>query len=152
MYPKRYYQSPTYKSWAAMLTRIRNPNREDWPLYGGRGIKVCKRWLKFENFLKDMGVRPEGKTLDRRNSNGHYTPKNCRWATASEQMKGRRTGWNTGEKNHWAKFTNVQVQKIRKNWNHTYAYIDKIAKQYVVSFGCICKIVYNETYSLVKQN
>lgn len=76
----------TYNSWVSMTGRCRNPNNIGWHLYGGRGIVVCERWASFENFLADMGERPEGKTLDRYpDSNGNYEPANCRWATAKEQ-------------------------------------------------------------------
>ena len=77
--------SLTYHSWASMIQRCTNPKRFYYHRYGGRGITVCKRWMSFENFLADMGERPEGTTLDRRDNDGNYTPKNCRWATKQEQ-------------------------------------------------------------------
>lgn len=86
----------TFKSWDSMLQRCTNPNDPSYPRYGGRGIKVCKRWLKFSNFLADMGVRPEGKTLDRINNDQGYKPGNCCWATAEEQQRNRRNSrWVT---------------------------------------------------------
>jgi hypothetical protein len=70
-----------------MLARCRNKNAENYKWYGGRGIKVCKRWEKFENFKKDMGERPKGMTLDRINVDGDYRPSNCRWISQEEQKK-----------------------------------------------------------------
>ena len=84
--------SPTYTSWTAMRTRCQNRNYSNYAYYGGRGIKICARWESFENFLADMGERPEGMTLDRIDPDGDYIPSNCRWATAKEQ----RHNWSRG--------------------------------------------------------
>lgn len=83
-------QSPTWTSWSSMKKRCNMKSHISYPNYGGRGISVCERWDVFENFLADMGERPSGKTLDRKDVNGNYTPENCRWATLSEQQKNKR--------------------------------------------------------------
>jgi hypothetical protein len=81
-----------YGTWHAMISRCENPDHLAWKFYGGRGIKVCRRWHIFENFLNDMSPRPEGKTLDRYpNKNGDYKPGNVRWATWDQQHSNRRS-------------------------------------------------------------
>jgi hypothetical protein len=82
--------SPTYLSWQGMVARCTNPSSPAWKWYGGRGIRVCRRWRSFENFLADMGERPHGLTLERRNNDGGYKPSNCCWATRSQQARNRR--------------------------------------------------------------
>lgn len=79
------YKDRTYGIWQAMRDRCTNPNRADYHRYGGRGISVCRRWAKFENFLADMGSAPPALTLDRINNDKGYSPDNCRWATRNQQ-------------------------------------------------------------------
>jgi hypothetical protein len=81
-----------YNSWIGMKDRCHNPNRSDYKDYGGRGIRVCKKWLNsFENFFADMGPRPSAKhSIDRIRVNGDYEPSNCRWATKMEQVQNQR--------------------------------------------------------------
>ncbi len=83
--------SRTYQSWRTMKARCANPTEINWHRYGGRGITVCDRWQKFENFLEDMGERPADRTLDRIDPDGNYELSNCRWATLKEQRANRRT-------------------------------------------------------------
>ena len=84
-------RSLEYQSWYGMIARCTNPHHIGWKNYGGRGIRVCTRWLKYEHFLADMGRRPGRKhSIDRINNDGNYEPKNCRWATVKEQSANRR--------------------------------------------------------------
>jgi hypothetical protein len=82
--------SRTYTTWGSMIQRCTNPNQTKFKDYGGRGITVCDRWLKFENFLEDMGQKPSGLELDRTNNNGNYELENCRWVTRKENLNNTR--------------------------------------------------------------
>jgi hypothetical protein len=83
--------SGSYRTWKAMKQRCSDPNSIGWNEYGGRGIRVCERWINsFENFFQDMGERPVGMTLDRERVNEDYGPGNCKWATRKEQSNNRR--------------------------------------------------------------
>jgi hypothetical protein len=102
-----------------MLRRCDNPKNISYKNYGERGIKVCKRWRKFENFLADMGRKPErAMSVERINNAAHYTPKNCRWATRQEQMNNMRANrWLTigGEVRtvaDWARRLGINGQTI----------------------------------------
>lgn len=85
-------KTPEYYVWIAMKGRCQNPQNPSYVHYGGRGIKICKRWLiSFEKFFSDMGARPSKRhTLERKNNARGYSPKNCEWATARQQLRNTR--------------------------------------------------------------
>ena len=125
---KSYKQSKTYKTWLSMKSRCFNKNTISWHNYGGRGITVCKKWTtSFESFLKDMGEKPEGKSLERINVNGDYKPSNCKWATNVEQGNNRRNNsiiFYKGESKtvtEWSRITGIQrssiYSRLRNNWD-----------------------------------
>lgn len=82
---------PEYNAWRDMIRRCENPNCKSYKNYGGRGVSVCEKWHKFENFVADMGKRPEGLMLERKNNDGIYEPRNCKWATRIEQNNNQRS-------------------------------------------------------------
>jgi hypothetical protein len=84
----------TYKSWRSMKARCTNPKNNQYHNYGARGITFCDRWNKYENFLEDMGERPDGYSLERNDPNGNYEPENCCWIPLNKQSRNtRRTVW-----------------------------------------------------------
>ncbi len=121
---KRGTSTTEYRSWSSMKDRCLNPKKETYHHYGGRGIKICDRWLNsFENFLEDMGKKPSPKhSLDRYpNKDGNYEKSNCRWATQKEQMGNLRTNvWieYNGEKmiaKDFAAKVNIDARRIYEN-------------------------------------
>src|SRR5260370_303281 len=86
----RGHRDPLYIVWFNMLQRCNNPKNTSYIHYGGRGIRVCQRWFKFENFLADMGLRPAGHSIERKDFNKGYNLRNCTWATSKEQTRNYR--------------------------------------------------------------
>lgn len=84
-------RTPTYIVWENMKARVNNPKNTYYSDYGGRGICIDPRWDNFKNFLEDMGERPEGMTLDRKDNSGNYCQINCRWATKLTQANNTRS-------------------------------------------------------------
>lgn len=120
--------SSEFSIWQGMLARCSNPDHARWHRYGGRGIKVCDRWLTFSNFLSDMGRRPSLRhSLDRKDNNGNYDPENCRWATRAEQNANMCTNVRLAldgrdlTVSEWSRETGIGVatlsQRIRHGWS-----------------------------------
>lgn len=106
-------RSAEFKTWLAMKARCTNQKHPFYKDYGGRGIKICPRWMTFSNFLDDMGRKPTpDHTIDRINNDGDYEPTNCKWSTPIEQSNNRNT--NTVVSYHGERLTIAQL--IRKSF------------------------------------
>jgi hypothetical protein len=109
---------PTYRSWQMMKNRCLNSNAMDWAYYGARGITVDPHWYEYDNFVKDMGERPMGKTLERENGAGNYCKDNCVWATRQEQARNRAYTLDltydglTMKTWEWAEFLNITTKTL----------------------------------------
>ncbi len=125
------YGTPTYRSWNGMIARCTNPEAPNFANYGGSGVSVNDRWRDFSSFFEDMGLRPEGTTLDRIDSGGNYEPGNCRWATDTQQQRNKSSNHMltaNGETrciSEWAELTGIKKvtirARVRKGWTHTAA-------------------------------
>ena len=156
---------PDYIAYCSMKTRCSNPRSKSFAYYGGRGITVCQRWAdSFFAFLEDMGPRPEGMTLERKNNDGNYAPGNCKWATLSEQRKNQRPlsgdareKLSAGQKRRWhpniadgsAMFTVDDIREIRRA-HAAGASQRELADRYGTTHPNIGFIVRRETWSHVE--
>lgn len=132
--------SSEYGTWRAMIDRCENPSVNGYLNYGGRGIKVCTRWHKFENFIEDMGNKLKPNlSLDRIDVNGDYCPENCRWATKKEQANNTRKNClvtafgKTQTVPQWADEMNIDYSVLylrlyRLNWDPEKAITTKARK------------------------
>jgi len=103
-----------------MMARCYDEKSEKFPIYGGRGITVCEHWKRFVNFLADMGERPNGLTLHRRNNDNGYSNANCEWATRRTQANNTRTNHfvtafgKTQTVADWHRQTGIAAYKIAR--------------------------------------
>lgn len=128
--------SKTYNTWVHLHQRCNNPNNKDYKYYGGRGITICDRWSKFENFLADMGKAPRDLTLDRKNNYGNYEPDNCRWTTRIKQSRNSRQ----------TKLNSIRVKNIKQCLKK--GYLTQVTLGYIfgVSSSNINKIAIGKTW------
>lgn len=118
--------TPEHITWKGIRARCNNPKNHAFKWYGGRGITVCKRWDKFENFFSDMGLRPAGKSLGRINNNGPYSPENCRWESELQQKRNFRKNRFVVYKGYrrciadWAERTGINqsliIWRLNRGW------------------------------------
>ena len=136
------HRKPTkiYRTWTELRRRCNNPKNKDYKHYGGRGIKICKRWNNFENFLKDMGAKPEGLTIERINNDGNYEPNNCKWATRAEQNTNMRYGH---------KLTPLKVQVIKQLLKESILIQKDIAEIFGVARQTISKINTGKNWNII---
>ena len=121
-------KTPIYALWRGMKTRCLNKHSQFYSEYGGRGITICERWINsFEAFYEDMGERPDGRSLERKDNDLGYCPENCVWATKKEQARNRRgrrmlrVGGDTKSMAEWAEIVSIPVttlwQRCRLGWS-----------------------------------
>lgn len=153
--------SPTWKSWKSMMDRCYLDSHKSFKDYGGRGVTVCAEWDSFGSFLSDMGIRPDGKTLDRIDVSKGYSKSNCRWATPKEQANNRRSsrllkiGVETKTASEWAEISGISTdtlfRRLALGWPAEKAVFAPIKKQKNNRnrFGESCRVA---QYSLEKDN
>jgi hypothetical protein len=132
--------TPTYHTWIGMIKRCKNPNSHGYKNYGSRGISVCDKWLNFEGFYEDMGIRPEGTTLDRIDNDGNYNKENCKWSTKKEQDNNTRVNHfitykgKTQTITQWSEEIGINISTLKSricqhNWSIEKAFTTKTRKR-----------------------
>jgi len=116
---------PEYRVWGDMRSRCANPRTNHWKNYGGRGITVCERWCRFENFYADMGPRPSAAhTIERKDNDKGYEPDNCKWATRTTQVRNRRNTvrltahGKTLPLIEWARLLGIRYKTLYARYKH----------------------------------
>ncbi len=133
---KRGLRTKTHMVWSSLLQRCHNSNDPGYKNYGGRGISVCQRWRKFENFLADMGERSAGLMIDRINNDGNYSPGNCRWTDKTTSNRNRRSTKLSVEKAN-------EIRRLYLGGHLQY----QIAKMFNVARRSIYKVINNKTWN-----
>lgn len=128
-------RSSEYTIWSGMKSRCTNPNDPNFKRYGARGISICKRWTKFENFFNDMGPRPFGKSIDRIDNSKRYMPSNCKWSNRKEQSQNRRTN----------KLNRNDVNEIKSLYKFGFK-TRMIAPAYGVAKSTVVRIISEKTW------
>lgn len=115
---------PLYATWKNLRQRCGNPKHPKYPTYGARGIAVCPEWSDFFRFVADVGQRPEGHTLDRKDNDGPYSKENCHWATPDEQARNKTSNRNytldgeTMTRAEWSRRTGIPDTTLRFRLNN----------------------------------
>jgi hypothetical protein len=138
------YKTPTYNSWYNMKSRCLNKNHTAYRWYGGKGVKVCDKWLTFDGFLEDMGERPEGTTLGRLGDKGNYEKSNCDWQTQEKQNETLKLP--KGSEHYATKLTEHDVRVMRRAYEAGFCTQRELASEYNISKMTVWAILKHKTW------